>query len=362
MADGCLLLVDAFEGPMPQTTFRAAQGLRIRPAADRGHQQDRPRPTPGPRTCSTRCSTCSSSWAPTRKPLDFPTIYTSATEGYATLDPARSTGRHLRPVRHDPQARAAAARSSPTAPLQMLITTLDYSDYVGRIGIGRVFAGTLRAGQPVAVLHRDGTAARTSRSASCSCSTVSAARKVDAGGRRRHLRRRRARARSTSATRIADPDDPQPLPLIAHRRADAAHDLPRQRLALRRALRQVPHQPRTSATGWRRSCSTTSPCASSPAHTPEEFHVSGRGAAAPVGAGREHAPRGLRAGGRQAEGDLPRAERQEDRADRAVRRRRAHRARRPGHGTDGRPPRRSARRWRPAATGPTSSSRSPRAA
>ena len=155
MADGCLLLIDAFEGPMPQTRFvlRKAFEHHLRPIVVI-NKIDRIDARPD-RVLDESLDLFIELGAD-EDALDFPTVYTSATKGYATSDPAEHPDdifflfdtiiKHVPPPEGDP-----------AAPLQMLITTLDYSDYVGRIGIGRVFAGTIRSGEEVTVLHRDGT-------------------------------------------------------------------------------------------------------------------------------------------------------------------------------------------------------------
>ena len=155
MADGCLLLVDACEGPMPQTRFvlRKAFENGLRPIVV-VNKIDRTDARPG--AVLNEVFDLLIELDADDETLEFPTIYTSATQGYATTDPTRRTNdifvlfdailEHVPP----PDAR-------PDEPLQMLITTLDYSDYVGRIGIGRVFAGSIRAGDDVTVIHRDGT-------------------------------------------------------------------------------------------------------------------------------------------------------------------------------------------------------------
>jgi GTP-binding protein len=155
MADGCLLLVDAFEGPMPQTRFvlRKAFENGLRPVVV-VNKIDRPDARPD--GVLDEVLDLFIELGADDQAVEFPTVYTSATLGFATSDPAKRTNDiyllfdtiidHVPPPDADPDA-----------PLQMLITTLDYSDYVGRIGIGRVFAGTIRAGQDVTVIHRDGT-------------------------------------------------------------------------------------------------------------------------------------------------------------------------------------------------------------
>ncbi len=155
MADGCLLLVDAFEGPMPQTRFvlRKAFENGLRPVVvinkiDRADSR--------PAGVLDEVLDLFIELGVDEAGLEFPTVYTSATRGYATTDPAEHPADIFvlfdRIIEHVPPPDVR-----PDAPLQMLITTLDYSDYVGRIGIGRVFAGTIRAGDEVIVIHRDGT-------------------------------------------------------------------------------------------------------------------------------------------------------------------------------------------------------------
>jgi GTP-binding protein len=155
MADGALLLVDAFEGPMPQTRFvlRKAFEVGLRPIVVI-NKIDRPEARPA--EVLDEVLDLFIELHAGDDALDFPTIYASGAQGYASLDPAK------RPSDVYTLFEAILAHVPPpqgdcTAPAQMLITTLDYNDYVGRIAIGRVHAGTLRAGSPVTVIHRDGT-------------------------------------------------------------------------------------------------------------------------------------------------------------------------------------------------------------
>jgi GTP-binding protein len=87
--------------------------------------------------------------------LDFPSVFASARDGWASAS-AEERGENLRPIFEAIVSGVPAAKDDPDAPLQMLITTLDSNDYVGRIGIGRVFAGRVRRGQDVALVQRDG--------------------------------------------------------------------------------------------------------------------------------------------------------------------------------------------------------------
>ncbi len=153
MADGVLLLVDAFDGPMPQTRFVLQKALQndLRPIVVI-NKIDRPDARPN-HVVDEVFDLLGSLDAPDDA-LDFPIIYCSAREGWATLDLAVKQD-NLRDVfeaivRHVPPPLVA-----PEDPLQMLVTTLDYSDYVGRIAIGRVIAGSISEGQQVTVINRE---------------------------------------------------------------------------------------------------------------------------------------------------------------------------------------------------------------
>ena len=159
MADGCLLLVDAFDGPMPQTKFVLSKALEahLRPVVVINKCD---RPDSEPKRVIDEVFDLLIDLGADDHALDFPVVFCSGRDGWAsdTIDAPLEELRKgdLRPVfeaivRHVPPPLAA-----PGKPLQMLVTTLDYSDYLGRIAIGRVFAGTIRSGQQVALLKRDG--------------------------------------------------------------------------------------------------------------------------------------------------------------------------------------------------------------
>ncbi len=159
MADGVLLLVDAFEGPMPQTRFvlqKALQG-HLKPIVVINKVD---RKSARPLEVLDEVFELFVELEANDDQLDFPTVYAAGREGWAVReldDPRQSLAPLLDAiVRHVP------APPVVEGPVQMLVTTLDTSDYVGRIGIGRVFRGTLRAREPVQVLKRDGTSQRTS--------------------------------------------------------------------------------------------------------------------------------------------------------------------------------------------------------
>jgi GTP-binding protein len=154
MADGALLLVDAAEGPLPQTRFvlRKAFECGLRPIVVI-NKIDRPdaRPTEVLNSVFDLFVELDAEDAT----LDFPTIYASGRNGVATTDLA-VPAQDIRPLYEAILKHVPPPEVEPDSPLQMLIVTLDYSDYVGRIAIGRVVAGKIRKGQRIALLKHDG--------------------------------------------------------------------------------------------------------------------------------------------------------------------------------------------------------------
>ncbi len=154
MADGCLLIVDAFEGPMPQTKFVLAKALEegLRPVVVVNKCD---RPDQRAHEVIGEVFDLLVDLGAEDDALDFPIVYCSARQGWATTDMSRP-GTDLRDIFEAIVNHIPAPEDNAAAPLQALVTTLDYSDYVGRIAIGRVFAGRLRQGQTIALLKRDG--------------------------------------------------------------------------------------------------------------------------------------------------------------------------------------------------------------
>ena len=174
MADGCLLVVDAFEGPMPQTRFVLSKALAIglKPVVVI-NKIDKPNARPD--DVINEVFDLLAELDADDDALDFPVVYASAKEGWATSDPARlgddhpktiadlfeAILTHVPPPYAEGSSRGAAAGFASgiealAAPLQVMVTSLQYSDYVGRIAIGRVTAGRLTAGQRVTVINRAG--------------------------------------------------------------------------------------------------------------------------------------------------------------------------------------------------------------
>lgn len=157
MADGVLLVVDAFDGPMPQTRFVLGKALEhgLQPVVVVNKID---RPDARPEMVVNEVFDLLVDLGADEHALDFPVVYASAKQGWSTLDINEKTDnlKSLFATIIDRVPPPAENESDADAPLQMLVTTLDYSSYVGRIAIGRVFAGTIRTGQQVAVLGRDG--------------------------------------------------------------------------------------------------------------------------------------------------------------------------------------------------------------
>ena len=154
MVDSVLLLVDAVEGPMPQTRFvtRKALALGLKPIVV-VNKVDRP----GARADWVVNQTFDlfDKLGATEEQLDFPVVYASALNGYATLDLAQPST-DLRPLFDAILKHVPVRDADPEAPLQLQICSLDYSSFVGRIGIGRVARGRIRSGQQVAVMQGPG--------------------------------------------------------------------------------------------------------------------------------------------------------------------------------------------------------------
>jgi GTP-binding protein len=153
MVDGVLLLVDAVEGPMPQTRFvtKKALALGLRPIVVINKvDRDGARPD----WVINQTFDLFDKLGATDEQLDFPVVYASALNGYATLDLAQPSP-DMRPLFDAVIKNVPAPNTDADAPLQLQISALDYSSFVGRIGVGRVRRGRIKPGQDVMVMSGD---------------------------------------------------------------------------------------------------------------------------------------------------------------------------------------------------------------
>ncbi len=158
MADGCILLVDAFEGPMPQTRFVLQKALEIglKPVVVVNKVD---KPNCRPEEVYEMVFDLMFSLNATEEQLDFPVVYGSAKNGWMGPDYNEPTDNitYLLDVILENIPAPKQLEGTP----QMLITSLDYSTYTGRIAVGRVHRGILKAGQNITIAHRDGSMEKT---------------------------------------------------------------------------------------------------------------------------------------------------------------------------------------------------------
>jgi GTP-binding protein len=212
MVDSVLLLVDAVEGPMPQTRFvtKKALALGLKPIVVI-NKVDRPGARPDYVINAT--FELFDKLGATEEQLDFPVVYASGLNGWATREPA-SVGTDLAPLFDAVLEFVPPHQGSAGDPLQLQICSLDYSSFVGRIGIGRINSGTLRPGQEVAVYQGPDAAPRRAR--------VNQVLKFEG------LERQQAELAGPGdivlvngiedigiGVTLTSPDDPRPLPMLA---------------------------------------------------------------------------------------------------------------------------------------------------
>ena len=210
MSDGCLLLVDAQEGPMPQTFFVLKKALANNlPVIVCINKIDKP---------GSRCE-----WVHDQifdlfvkldapdEILDFPIVYASAKQGYARYE-EDDGNMDMEPVSAMIVDYIPAPAGSPENPLQMQVNTIDYSPYMGRLGIGKVVNGTLKANTDIAVARRDGSIKpiRISKLFRFECNEKVACKEAITG----EIIAMAGMEDVTVGVTFCDPLDPKPLPLI----------------------------------------------------------------------------------------------------------------------------------------------------
>lgn len=153
MVDGVLLLVDASEGPLPQTRFVLKKALELGlPPVVVINKIDRP-DARIPEVLNEVYDLFIDLDADDRQ-LEFPVVYTNAKEGIAVLSPDEQ-GKDLRPLFETIVNNIPAPEGDESSPLQILVANIDYNDYVGRLAIGRVFSGTVRPSDPIGVVTQN---------------------------------------------------------------------------------------------------------------------------------------------------------------------------------------------------------------
>jgi GTP-binding protein len=159
IVDGVMLLVDASEGPLPQTRYVLMKALEAKlPPVLVINKIDRP--DARIQEVLNEVYDLFIDLDATEDQLDFPVVYTNAKAGIAKLDPADESA-NLEPLFETIVHKIPAPKGDSAGTLQLLVANLDYSDYLGRLAIGRVFNGTLRHGDDVAIVKLDGSLHKT---------------------------------------------------------------------------------------------------------------------------------------------------------------------------------------------------------
>lgn len=210
MADGCLLVVDAFEGPMPQTRFvlKKAFEYHLKPILVINKID---RPDARPKDVLDESHDLFIDLGADEHCLEWPVLYSSAKMGFARRH-LNDKNEDIGPLFEEIVRSVPAPCGSEAAPVQMLVASLDYSDYVGRIAVGRIFNGVLKSGQELMLISRDGHRSKA---------------RIDTLFTYEGLGRKKAESAVSGdivavtgipdvgiGDTIADPDDPHPLPTI----------------------------------------------------------------------------------------------------------------------------------------------------
>ncbi|EAT15134.1 translational GTPase TypA [Desulfuromonas acetoxidans] len=154
MVDSVLLLVDAFDGPMPQTRFvlKKSLDLGLKPIVVI-NKIDRPGARPEEVVDMVFDLFCELD--ANEEQLEFPIVYASAKSGYARFEPG-DDNMDLEPLFDTIKQNVPAPEGNPDAPFQFLVTSIDYNDYIGRIATGKIFNGSIKEGDTVARIDKDG--------------------------------------------------------------------------------------------------------------------------------------------------------------------------------------------------------------
>jgi GTP-binding protein len=211
MVDGVLLLVDASEGPLPQTRFVLRKALESRlPVILVVNKVDRPDARIG--EVVDEVYELFMDLGADDEQIDFPIVYTNAKAGWAALEEG-AEGSDLSPLLDLMLERIPAPEHDPDHPFQAHVTNLDADPYVGRLALCRVRNGTVRAGQQIAWCRRDGSVQRAAVSELYVTEALDRVAAEQAGPG--EIIAVAGLAEVTIGETLADPDDPRPLPVIA---------------------------------------------------------------------------------------------------------------------------------------------------
>src|SRR5437870_4614708 len=210
MVDGVLLLVDASEGPLPQTRFVLRKALEARlPVILVVNKVDRP--DARIEEVVHEVEELFLDLDADEEQIDFPIVYANARAGHASLDPAEP-GTDLQPLLQTLLEHIPAPEHDPGTPLQAQVTNLDASPYVGRLAICRVHEGTIRSGQPIAWCRADGSVQRANVSELYITQGLERVSATEAGPG--EIIAVAGMEEVTIGETLADPEDPRPLPAI----------------------------------------------------------------------------------------------------------------------------------------------------
>ncbi|MBI4794768.1 MAG: translational GTPase TypA [Deltaproteobacteria bacterium] len=210
LVDGVMLLVDATEGPLPQTRFvlgkALEKGLPAIVVINKIDREDR-----RPQEVLEEIYDLFIDLDATDDQLEFPVLYTNAKAGIALTEP-EGEGRDLTPLFEAILSAIPAPQYDPAAPLQFLVTSLDYSDYVGLIAVGKIVSGALKRGQEVAILKEGQMAGKATLSVLYSFEGLDRTEpeRIEAGD----LAAVAGIPAAFIGDTLGDPEDPRPLPGI----------------------------------------------------------------------------------------------------------------------------------------------------
>lgn len=210
MVDGCVLIVDANEGPMPQTRFVLKKALEkgLRPIVV-VNKIDRPQADPF--GAIDKVLDLFLELGADEDQCDFPYLFASGLSGYAKED-LEAEGKDMQPLFDAILRHVPPPVGDPTKPLQLQVTTLDYSEYLGRIVIGRIHNGTIRMGQQAALITENGSVVKGKITKLLGFEGLKRVEMEEASAG--YIVAVSGFADANIGETIADPNEPQALPLI----------------------------------------------------------------------------------------------------------------------------------------------------